>query len=171
MQLAGILSANTCGVKIGKTCRGSVVTSSVVKAAGVLCTASHWESWSLLLCGWYQYSLLFFLVPSHLDSLNFASLCVEWNQSGSFAWCLERLGKLLVHPACSFPARRNLSSWGVPSWLWAVPAWGMRWYRQNEVIFLPLFVGLFSVLFCCCCSCWNFLSGLLSCPRAVSVCG
>ena len=53
-------------------------------------------------------------------------------------WYLERLGKLVAHPALLLLARGTLSTWEVPSWHGAMLAWGMGRFTQNEAVFLLL---------------------------------
>lgn len=87
-------------------------------------------------------SSFLFLVISVVSTL---PVSVFWETKVDLAHsALEVRGSCLL-TLLSFPARRDLSSCGVPSGLWTVPAWG-RWCQQNEIIFLPLSVRLFSVL-------------------------
>lgn len=65
------LNVNTCGVKTGKICRGSVAAMLAIRFfSGERCwgplQASHLEPWFVLLWGLYWEPLLFFLVAIHL---------------------------------------------------------------------------------------------------------
>lgn len=80
--------------------------SLVAKTAGVLCRASHPESWSFL-----PHGSVFFPVPSCPCISVFAPL-----QKGSFMQYPKGLGKLVADLAFPFPGSRTLYSWGVPSW-------------------------------------------------------
>lgn len=68
-----------------------------------------------------------------------------------------------------FPARRTLSSWGVP--LSTEQCWpGDGMLQQNEAVLPSLFVQFFSSFFVLLCL-QTFLNGPLSSPRAVFLCG
>ena len=88
-------------------------------------------------------SSFLFLVISVVSTLPVSGWCETKVHLAHSA--LEVRGSCLL-TMLSFAARRDLSSCGVPSGLWTVPAWGRRWCQQNEIIFLPLSVRLFSVL-------------------------
>ena len=77
--------------------------------------------------------LLFLLVFCRLSTVSPMPAWVDWNQSRMFIQCPERLGS---HPV--LPVLSSFSNWEVPSWLWMVPAWGMGWYRQGEIVLFSL---------------------------------
>lgn len=79
----------------------------------------------LMVAGLY-FPCLFFTgsAPSHLCQPGL-------NEAKGRSQCPEKLGS---HPVLPVLAGGTFSGCEVPSWLWTVPAWGMGWYRQGEIV-------------------------------------
>ena len=84
-------------------------------------------------------SSLFQAISAHLGS---ASFWVEWNRSGSFMQCPERLGELVAHPILHFLAKGNpvlmMNNGGLED--------GMR--RTNEAPSFPLCTVILRLFHC-----------------------
>lgn len=107
--------------------------------------------------------LCFFLVPTCLSIYILAFLASGWGktQVGPSRSALQGWGSWSFAPL-SLSLRGTLSSWGVLSWIWALPAWRIGWCRQMKLLFLP-FYGVIFVPLCY----WSTLTEFLSSPRAV----
>ena len=129
-----------------------VMRSSVMKAGGLggwsaasvrvmeVRGREGWELSSLKLHGGQNcYSLPFFLAPSISRHLSFGS----WRGESELG--PERLEQLVAHLTLLFSSRRALLLREVPSWLWAMSAWGMEPCRQIKTHLPTLW-----------CSSWSF---------------
>lgn len=131
-------SMNTCGMKYSGSTQW--LQLYLLLASGKwqnllgLSTEQFSVNPSLPLSGCCQQLLLFFHVPTWLYILQL---------------CWSGLVKLVAHPLL-FLARGTLPSWAAPSWGWTMPALGMGWCWQNEVVFLLVrLLSNFFVPLCC----------------------
>lgn len=101
--------------------------------------AGNWVHWSYMVAKTATRCLSFLLQAS----LDISALAVSGRGESELG--PERLGQLVAHLTLLFPSRRALLLQGVPSWLWAVSAWGMGQCRQSKTHLPTLW-----------CSSWSF---------------
>lgn len=146
-QLASV-DANICWAKTGEICRESAVA---VLAFGFFSDKILWPFNPLLQNRSLEISVvptvwLILVSPAFLHSSLWSlhvSALLGWNWGNSFVQCSERLEKLVAHSTLPFLVRGTLSRCGIPSWCWAIMAWGIAWCRQMELFFLFCFAPLF----------------------------
>lgn len=155
-----LVIANTCGEKAGEITEvhGSCAGCWLHPWQNLLSLLQRQSLWTVISSAARLLIILSAFLPCSklAQYVSALPICLRWNQTGILCSAQWGWGSQVVHLILRFLAK-GAPSWGVLSWCWTIPSWGMGWSRQSS--HLPFFlVHLFSGLFVC-------FTGLLILPK------